>query len=847
MSELVTHDSSTTFRVSIWHHAATVVLVFGFIALGWLRLNDCDLFNPDSPRYLIYAQSLAETGQYRAIDTPGAPLYTWRPPGLPILLAPVLRFLPYDVVAAKWVVLLSGALLLWAVHAIASMTRGGWSGPLMVAAVGSSPMFLSLATEVLTEVPYALGTLAVVYGLGRWDFKDGTVRKRAFLCALVAVAFTPIIRTIGVAMVAAAAGWSLLNRRRWMFLPAIVVAVSGLVWLALRSRLAPGTNYAGSLIQNIREQGLMAVLTEAIATLGFYASVLPGVAFPGLTSGQPFYAPMVVGPLPQLENFGLVAGILTTIFAFVGVLGFWQQRARGGLVVLMYLPLYVGCLSIWPWRHERFLWPLLPFLWAFFPSGCAAVGQFIPAKMRVACGYLIAALLVGLSGWQVNGEMSLVTTNQRFSANRDEFSRSEAPGFYFSDWRLAGRWIKENTPANSRLLAWQAAVGGTAHRFQRRVQFETLDPEKIRSQISSFPARYLVIANCQFGLGFGWQQVFADPEYKLTPVYNDRGVVVLEVSPNLTGTIDSAAYRKWVDEQRLELDRVLSQHPDRTDLLIRKADLLQEQGDNQQAIDVLKDLNQRGVITVKVCSSLGWLYLTEGQYELASQFLELARGLPNAEPVAQSLAEGAELARERMNQASDLSLDESHERSIRRIRSRVTSLQFPTAEREVNLILEKSPDHVAAIYWRGYLWHLIGDLEKAEAAYDRAARLGSTDAAGKRHLLRLARTVAEESNSTLVEEASEGSKKLQQHLELAKLYTEQGWSGRSITVLEGARMRFGDRPEILVPLAELYLKFARPDQALPLLKIAHEAWPHEKSVRQALAVVEGALREPQFP
>ena len=281
--------------------------------------------------------------------------------------------------------------------------------------------------------------------------------------------------------------------------------------------------------------------------------------------------------------------------------------------------------------------------------------------------------------------------------------------------------------------------------------------------------------------------------------------------------------------------------------MIRKADLLQEQGDNQQAINVLKDLHQRGVITVKVCSSLGWLYLTEGQYELAIQFLESARGLPNAEPVAQSLAEGAEMARERMNQAADLSLEETHERSIRRIRSRVTSLQFSAAEREVNLILEKSPDHVAANYWRGYLWHLTGDLEKAEAAYDRAAKLGSTDAAGKLELLRLVRTVAEESTSTLAEDASERTKNLQHHLKLAKLYAEQGWSGRSITVLEAARKRFGDRPEILVPLAELHLKFARPDQALPLLKIAHEAWPHEKSVRQALAVVEGALREPQFP
>ena len=108
----------------------------------------------------------------------------------------------------------------------------------------------------------------------------------------------------------------------------------------------------------------------------------------------------------------------------------------------------------------------------------------------------------------------------------------------------------------------------------------------------------MVISHGQFGLGFGWQQVFADPEFSLTPVYNDRGVVILEVSPNLTGAIDSASYSKWVDKQRQDLDQVLSQHPDRTDLIIRKADLLQEQGDNSQAIDLLKELTERGMITV---------------------------------------------------------------------------------------------------------------------------------------------------------------------------------------------------------------------------------------------------------
>ena len=128
MVQLSSDATTDTLRVSILQHACAATLILGFMAAGSLRLNDCDLMNPDSPRYVLYAQSLVNIGEYRAIDLPGAPYYTWRPPGLPVLLAPVLWFRPYDVIAAKWVVLLTGALLLLLVHALVSSTRGGWSG-----------------------------------------------------------------------------------------------------------------------------------------------------------------------------------------------------------------------------------------------------------------------------------------------------------------------------------------------------------------------------------------------------------------------------------------------------------------------------------------------------------------------------------------------------------------------------------------------------------------------------------------------------------------------------------------------------------------------------------------------
>ena len=203
-----------------------------------------------------------------------------------------------------------------------------------------------------------------------------------------------------------------------------------------------------------------------------------------------------------------------------------------------------------------------------------------------------------------------------------------------------------------------------------------------------------------------------------------------------------------------------------------------------------------------------------------------------------------------MHQPVEATPERAIERTLQRIRNQTAALNFAAAEREADRLLEQSPNNAAANYWRGYLHHLHGELEQAEATYRRAVTLGSLEARQKLSLLLLAQalelptesTVEIEGNSTQID-----PNKFQQHVQLARLHDAHGWAGRALAVLESARQRFGDRPEILSPLADLNLKFARPEEALPLFRTAQEAWPHEKPLRQGQATAEAALREPVFP
>ena len=810
------------------------MLILIFIAAGALRLNECDLFNPDSPRYLIYGQGLAETGEYRAIDLPGEPIYTWRPPGLPLLLAPVLAFRPYDVVAAKCVVLATAALLLLAVHALATRTGGGWGGPAMVAVVASSPVFLVLSTEVLTEVPYALGTLSVLYWLGscvgrssRCDSAGAPTNISQVgagaptydgIAALAVLAFLPFVRTVAVALVAAVGLWSLASRRRWPHLIAVAAAIAGIVWQAQRSGAASGESYAGSVLNTIHERGVLGVVVDAANTLAYYTSTVPDVLLPGVTSGRPFFAPLLIQSPTSLSMPEALAFFVAGLVVLLGVAGMWSQRDRAGGVALLYLPLYAACLAIWPWRHERFAWVLVPLVWAFVPAGVTAIVHTLPIAGRVAAKALGGLGLLALCGWQCVADSQLVSTNLRYLTDGDSFFSDAAPSFYYSDFRRAGAWIRVHTPPDARVLTWHAAVGATAHRYQQRVAFETKTPAQIRRQVEAFSARYVVVPTAQFDDGFGWQIVDGDQACTFTVVYRERGVTILSVEPNRTGKVSRSRYEAWLNSRLAELNAYLQQHPHRSDLIARRATLLSELGRTDDAIDDLRSLVDRGVVSVRICASLGWLLLEEKRHEEAARYLDLARGLPNAESIAAALADGARFARERQQNGADETTDSAIAHELRRLQGFVAALKWAAAERSAERLVALAPDHAEARYWRGYVHQVLGEPDRANEYYERALELGSEDARDKLLLLRLSEAVERDERVTIrIGEQTESvdPTSVPAHVRLARLFDEHGWPGRAVATLEAACERFGDDPAILVPLADLHRRFAQVELDAP--------------------------------
>ena len=153
----------------------------------------------------MMARSLVELHGYCRTDDANCSAFTYRPPGMSVLLMPAALVSPNDALAAKLTVLGLALVMLGLVHVTArnqtaesnQIDRGALASLCVVA---SSPYTLLFGTEVLSEVPFVAGALAVLWAVTHQSARP-TARRLLFVTVLLS--FLPLVRTTGIVMVAA--------------------------------------------------------------------------------------------------------------------------------------------------------------------------------------------------------------------------------------------------------------------------------------------------------------------------------------------------------------------------------------------------------------------------------------------------------------------------------------------------------------------------------------------------------------------------------------------------------------------------------------------------------------------
>lgn len=845
-----------------------LLLLVGFAVLTGARLNQFYLYNPDSAGYVLMARGLIDHHEYRQYDQPGEPYFTLRPPGMSVLLIPAALIAPYDLIAAKVTVILTALMMVWLFYMLVwrlfessekiapdKSVAFRWGVFLIGLLLVTNPYILLYSTIVMSEIPFTACSLAVLYLLASENEKLSK-RKLVLLSALLI--FLPFLRTIGIAMVLAVGLWAVVNRKRWTWLIPVGLSIcTTAVWM-LRNRQYKSISYSSVALEEIRTEGIVGTLISMLNRSLIHFEGLCQKLFPGMPGASPEYDGLLSDNVQYLPGNSLLyelASLVVYLLAFAGMLRFWK---KGGAIAFLYLCLSFGVLSLWPWMQTRFTLPLLPVILAFVPAGFLYFRESLLAdrvllRKSLAAVGLIAA--VGLLVMQSRVDADLVATNSLMVTGSQEELAREDLIIFASDFVKAGEWLNQHTATDVRVLTRRSEVSTASHRFQRQIYFHPSKIDELHAAIQSLGGKYLVSYGKYNSDLFPRRLLDDDLIYRMTPVFEDAGVVVIEVKPNYEGTVRE---KYWREEEAMELAKeAVARHPERITVCMTYINQLMKADEHDAIIEFIDGLEEREIHDARFVCMRGWAYVGKRQYERALKEFARATRMPGQKLIRKTLADGITLSQKRLKaekEGEGASQLETPSRYLKLAKKNWKLVYFHGAESYARKVLDANEatqaEHDEAHVLLARLYLTRGKTEQALKELDQVQSADQKEAKNLKERIELEELIGidmirrEQSQDPQLKQLD--SQRRKQILKLATLYEEQGVPGKALKILEQAHNVDPDDMSVLRRLAKLQLFYHLLPQAKASYQSLKKTAPDDEEIQAALARIQQFQQSPRF-
>jgi len=312
-----------------------------------------------------------------------------------------------------------------------------WPGIAAAGLVVFNPILSGLAGTLYSETLFTTLSLVAMWALLRADLVAGIQTRRWVTMAVTFALLAFLVRTIGVAIIAAV--FAVLLLRRWWRWAATTAAVSVIVvggWFTYVTIAARGTerSYIADLAVAPEYSLGGGLLPRIVDHLQFY--LVEGMA-------QLFGLPMMPGTI--LDNVAWTMLLLGT--SVIGLL--WMVR-RWPAALLSFL-LTGAILLIWPWALARLAAPLVPIGIGAMLAGASQVGWRLPAigLKRVVIVAVTTALFFSASQRHADRWISRSTCAPEYLAGNHAGCR------HIQDraLMLASRLARERLPASAVIAA----------------------------------------------------------------------------------------------------------------------------------------------------------------------------------------------------------------------------------------------------------------------------------------------------------------------------------------------------------------------------------------------------------
>lgn len=469
--------------------AAIALLTFSLALCLW-RFDSFQVGSYiDDAQYTVLAQSIVQGEGYGIVNSSDKLLQAPHPVGYPLILAPV-----YALFGANFAVLKTVSVLFTLASVL--LICKGWNylglpsaslGLATAALVALSPISVAYARMIMSEPAFGFLVLLTIILTVR------SVRGEYFTWHSVVLGFVWMfvasVRTVGVTVIGASVFYLLLQRR-WRN---IALAFAGLVVALILVVLLTDIDWhdLNGIGVYVRQAGGAAKETQGVIAWNAFSWVGEGVAQYLFVHLRDSLVPLIGGPttanLLSRIGLGFVPWIVSVLVAVSVAAGYFLNiRRNGWLPVHFYIPMSMAILILWFGRGERFLYGLLPFLFAFLLIGGQSLIQaFVSGVGKYAPLAKFASVQVSLSVQA--SVLGLLLISQFIGSMRIDNSLN-----HVSDFRIGNTWIKERAPQDAVVLSEHPEISYLySDRMGQRLPG---DPMRIREESKREASTYLLIA-----------------------------------------------------------------------------------------------------------------------------------------------------------------------------------------------------------------------------------------------------------------------------------------------------------------------------------------------------------------
>jgi hypothetical protein len=353
-----------------------LVLCITLLALGSYTVLLTDNLFPggDNARYLIFTKSLLSGNGYRNIGRLSSPPHTFAPPGFSFLLAPVVLAFGMNIVAAKMLVALFGALSILIVYILFRREHSGLYAIGVSVLYGTAPVVFMYARRVYSDLPFAVVSLLAFRAIEQYTARRFRVDRALLAAILLAASF--YLRPVALALLLAATLW-LLTKREVSKAGLLVTLVVLLImpWYYWVSRVGDSA-MPGHFSALLSQDSLLESLQVMLSNLASYCQLL-AENFWYLTTKALEHLGLFPGPLSYLSycTIGLAVVFL--------VAGFSECLWRGIGFREFYVSIYVVVLLSYAFVIDRFIIPILPFAVHYYVRGVTVLMDGIAQRTSI--------------------------------------------------------------------------------------------------------------------------------------------------------------------------------------------------------------------------------------------------------------------------------------------------------------------------------------------------------------------------------------------------------------------------------------------------------------------------------